>query len=407
MKPAAFTEDAPGEVVEEGGHVAFRPDPLPPELDVSGELAMQLADASRALGALAGFGRRLENPARFRRLFHRLEAVRSVQMEGSAVTVSDVYAYEAGEESVVPERERTAATAATQTARALEEGLTALADGELSLDLLRDAHGTMLADTEDETAGVFRSAESSLEHSAQARYVPPVAEHVGPAMAELETFLQNGGDWHPLVAVALAHYQFQAIRPFSAGNDRMTRLLTVLLLREQGLPGESLLAPSAYFDSHQEPYRERLFDVSTRGAWREWVLFFLEGIETQAETALERLSRLVGLQESYRETYGAYRSGTILELVEELFETPVISVSEAAERLDVTTPTANSAVNELESEGVLTEMTGQDRYRVFRAGEILDAVAGEVDSSGAAADERDSDTADDEDARQSGLTEFQ
>ncbi len=179
----------------------------------------------------------------------------------------------------------------------------------------------------------------------------------------------------PRVRLALIHYQFEAIHPFVDGNGRIGRLLISLLLIQWGLLPLHLLYLSAYFYRYRQEHYDRLLAVSERGAWRDWLLFFLRGVAAQASDAIERARKLRDLREKWRRrlTQAGVPSRT-LGLVDMLFEAPILTIPYAARRLGATYHSAQRAVEKLVQQGIL-EPVGEASYgKAFQAIEILRAI---------------------------------
>jgi Fic family protein len=192
-------------------------------------------------------------------------------------------------------------------------------------------------------------------------------------MEDLEHFIQRGGPWPSLIDVAIAHYQFETIHPFKDGNGRVGRILAVLMLIADGLLHYPLLYLSSYIERHRTEYADRLLAVSEEGAWDEWLLFFLRGIREQAEEAFVRAKLLIDTRREYEQRY-ADEPKSVRNLSLALFEDPYFTVREAGERIGVVYQTANNAVDRLEADGVISEITGNKQNRVFRAEEIMETV---------------------------------
>ncbi len=380
MKPDAFRESPTGRLVHTPtGFWAFVPNPLPPPLEWTSSLVTALSEASRAMGELAGLGRSVPNPHLLVRPFVRREAVLSSRIEGTRTSLPDLYAYEAGQLPLfeLPEDVREV----TNHVRALEYGLTRLETLPLRLRLLREIHGVLMEGVRAEhlTPGEFRRSQNWIGPpgctlSDSVFVPPPVAEMTG-ALAELETFLHGESDLPTLVRLGLIHYQFEAIHPFLDGNGRMGRLLVVLLLCTWGLLPAPLLYLSEYLEARRPLYYDLLLAVSQRGAWTEWLEFFLQGLAVQAGDAIARARRLMDLRESYRkrlQTGGA--SVGLLRLVDVLFSSPILSISHIAGELGIAFPTAMRYVGSLERLSILHEVTGRKRDHLYRADEILAAI---------------------------------
>ncbi len=156
-------------------------------------------------------------------------------------------------------------------------------------------------------------------------------------------------------------------------------LITLLLCAWDLLP-EPLLYLSAYFEAHRQAYYDLLLAVSQRGVWQEWLIFFLRGVAEQSQDAVIRVGRLLDLRERYREQFQAERGAArLLQVIDLLFDQPWLTVNQAAEALGVYYRSANQYVQKLEEAGVLREVTGQARNRVYRADEVLVAIEGPIE----------------------------
>jgi len=180
----------------------------------------------------------------------------------------------------------------------------------------------------------------------------------------------------PLIRLGLIHYQFEFVHPFLDGNGRVGRLLIVLLLCAWDLLPQPLLYLSAYFHRHREAYYEHLLAVSQRGAWTEWLRFFLQGVLVQSQDAIARSRRLLDLREHYREQFQHQRAAArLLQVLDYLFARPIITINHIADALEeIEYQSAYRYVNTLESEGILREITGQARNRIYQADAVLEAI---------------------------------
>jgi Fic family protein len=383
-----FDENAPGEIVptttETGTFSAFKPDPLPPEIDAEA-LITPLADATQALGRLHGIGPRVGSREILIQPFIRKEALESSQIEGTHATLSDIYAYEAGQETLIAEDRRQGTQEVMNYLHALTHGLEAITAGEpITVELLCAMHDRLLSGVRGDEAnpGELRTSQNfigSTPHIQDARYVPPPPNYLNDLLGDLVTYANGTTDLHPLLRIGLVHYQFETIHPFLDGNGRLGRLLISLLLQRDDLLPEPYLYLSSYFNARRSDYVDHLLRVSQRGEWDDWLRFFLRGVQAQADEAHQRANLLVDLREDYQQRYQRERSGNILELVMRLFEDPYLDVNAAADWLDVEYSTANRLVGRLEDDGVLEELTGKDRNRFYRATEVFEIINEPID----------------------------
>jgi len=377
LRPDEFTPEAPGRLVPSPlGYWTFEPAPLPPDLRFDLGLVRQLSEADRALGELAGVGRRLPNPHLLIRPFIRREAVLSSRIEGTITRLDQLFLFEA-EPGEIAHPVDVAEVA--NYVHALEDGLQRMADGlPLCWRLLRDVHARLLQGVrgENRRPGQFRNCDVLIGRSGQswdeARFVPPAHTALDPMLRDLERFLNAPGDLPVVVQLALAHYQFETLHPFRDGNGRLGRLLITLMLCERRVLPLPLLYLSAFLERHSQDYKDGMLAVSRRGAWAEWIRFFAQGVAEQARDAVDRAAKLLDLWQDYRvRVREVSQSSAPLQLVDELFAAPYLTITRAAEVLKVTFPTAQTGMKKLEELGMVREITGQKRNRIYQAREIL------------------------------------
>lgn len=193
-------------------------------------------------------------------------------------------------------------------------------------------------------------------------------------LGNLETYLVSPSPHPPLIRLAVVHYQFEAIHPFVDGNGRLGRLLISLLLCKWDVLPQPMLYLSDFFERRRTAYVDCLLKVRTEGQWKAWILFFLEGVRIQSRDAVMRSDQLMGLRESYRSRYQDRRTARIVRTIDLLFARPAVSVTRLARELNITYRSASVIVDTLVSDGILEEVTGQARNRVFGAIEILDVL---------------------------------
>ena len=350
------------------------PGDLPPDLHFDGPLIGALSTADRALGQLAGITRALPNPRLLIRSFIRREAVLSSRIEGTRASLSDLYLFEMNpeQEPLVPDVREV-----SNYVRALDHGIERLRYAPFSLAIVRELHAILLDRVRgsDKSPGAFRRRQnfiSPTERIQDATYVPPPNEHVLERMEKLEAFANSLSDLPLLVRLALIHYQFEAIHPFEDGNGRVGRLLISLLLeRERALP-HPVLYLSAFFEKHRRAYYNLLLRVSQAGDWNAWIAFFLRGVADQSVDAVERSQSLFALRERWAGLCQKARtSALLLKLIDMLFVSPYVDASHAAHELDVRHQSAQNNIDQLVAVGILDEITGQRRNRVYAAREIV------------------------------------
>lgn len=379
MQPADFKEIAPGKVIRtRQDYWAFVPNPLPPALEVNWQLVNNLSEADRALSELAGVARTLVNPYLLIGPFIRREAVLSSRIEGTQAGLSDLLFFEASRITTpnVPDAREVA-----NYVSALEHGLTRMNELPISSRLIREIHERLMRGVRGETMtpGEFRLTQNWIGPPGctlmDATFVPPPVEEMTQALSDLEKYLHASSTLPPLVRLALIHYQFETIHPFLDGNGRIGRLLITLLLCAENLLSQPLLYLSAFFERNRQDYYRLLLAVSQFGAWNDWIDYFLRGVAEQSRDAVKRADLLLRLRQRYREKLQAARaSALLLQLVDELCTVPAIDIANAAKKLNVTPRSAQLNVDKLIHAGILKEVTGRQRNRVFVAQEIIDIV---------------------------------
>ncbi len=380
MNPDEFRSSPSGKVIRSpSGFWAFVPNPLPPVLDWSNPLAQTLSDADRALGALAGVSNALPNPHLLVRPFVRREAVLSSRIEGTRASLADLYAFEAKQVALLDAPSDVQEVHNYVTA--LEYGLKRLDTLPMSLRLIRELHARLMKGVRGEgmTPGEFRRSPnwigpvgSTLE---TAVFVPPPPNEMQETLGQFEQFLHNESNLPPLVRLGLIHYQFEAIHPFLDGNGRVGRLLISLLLGAWELLPEPLLNLSVYFERNRREYYDHLLAVSQRGAWQAWLEFFLRGIAEQSRDAVQRIQKLQALREQYRTRVQQTRAAArLLQVVDLLFAQPLVTVAVVQDALKIHFPNAQRYVEQLVVAGILKEITGRERNRIYRAEEIFRAI---------------------------------
>lgn len=385
MDPSQFTPDAPGKLIKNSdGNWAFVPAPLPPILQFTSETLNLLSLADQKLGELAGVGKMLPNPHMLIGPFLRHEAVLSSRIEGTLATEEELLLFELNPavEVKAPDVREVA-----NYVRALEFGFKRLKDLPVCLRLIRELHERLLQGVRgaDRRPGEFRTVQNYIGIHGQpiqnARFVPPPVLELGAALDQFEKFLSNRSGLPLLLELALSHYQFEAIHPFVDGNGRIGRLLLSLLLCERGPLPQPLLYLSAYFEKNRAQYVELLFEVSRSGAWQEWIQFFLKGVAIQSGDAIVRSQKLLELWQQYRGRMQTVRASALgLDLIDSLFSSPALTIPMAANRLKVTYASAKLNIDKLVKGGILKEITGHRRYRVYVAPEIINIISSQEES---------------------------
>ena len=352
---------------------AFVPHPLPPQPPVQWNILLK-ERATVAIGKLAGVTSLLPDSQLFLYSYVRKEAVLSSQIEGTQSSISELLLFENDAVAGVPIDD---VVEVSNYVAAMEHGLARLREGfPLSLRLLKEIHGVLLAKGRgsEKQPGEFRTSQNWIGGSrpGNALFVPPPPSHVLECMGDLEKFLYDES-LPTLIRAGLAHAQFETIHPFLDGNGRIGRLLvTLLLCHDRKLP-EPLLYLSLYLKKHRTAYYDLLQRVRTHGDWEAWIDFFLAGVEETGNQAAETAARLLRLFQSDRQKLHALgRKGlSALKLHEILQRKPVITAPRLVSHHGFSAPTANAALRLMIEQGIVREITGYARARVFAYAEYL------------------------------------
>jgi len=357
---------AAGEVVR-----AFVPAPLPPDppLDLA-VLQGPLERALLAIGRLDALSTLLPDTGLFLYTYVRKEAVLSSQIEGTQSSLSELLLFEHTEVPGVPFDD---VVEVSNYVAALEHGLERLREGfPLCNRLIREIHGILLSSGRGsgKAPGEFRRSQNWLGGSrpATAHFVPPPPAEVPRLMSDLEKFLHREQPGLPaLIRAGLAHVQFETIHPFLDGNGRVGRLLITFLLCHDGLLRDPLLYLSLYFKQHRETYYDLLDGVRRVGDWEAWLAFFLDGVAVTAEGAVVTARRLTELFRKDRVAIqeGGRRTGSVLRVHRAFQGRPVASLPDLVEWTGLSFPAASAAVGVLGQLGMVRELTGKRRNRVF------------------------------------------
>ena len=350
---------------------AFIPPPLPPipALDLSG-LHQQLDCANQGLGRLNGMTRLLPDVRFLLYLYVLKEALVSSQIEGTQSSFTDLLLFE---NEAVPSVPIEDVEEVSNYVAAMQHGLRRLRGGfPLSLRLIREIHAILLRGGRgaNRSPGEFRRTQNWIGGSrpGNASFVPPPPERLMECLDAFERFLHDERHTLPiLVEAGLAHVQFESIHPFLDGNGRVGRLLITLVLCSKGALTEPLLYHSLYLKTNRSQYYELLQRVRTDGAWEDWLAFFLEGVAVAAQEAADTAERTLRLfADDRKEIEKLGRASTSALRVQELMQrNPFVRIRTAAKALKLTIPTVTSALNHLVQLGIVKEISGKRRHRLF------------------------------------------
>lgn len=378
MDISKFVTNKTGRIIEISGYPGashtFIPDPLPPDWQWPINLWPLLMKAREELARLDGIGRHLPNPELLLTPLRNREAQRSSSLEGTfaepvhvALLEVNPSAAEAYDDDIDAAREVRNYARALRLHRDSQENL------PISLRLIRELHRILLEDVRRAKAQPGEFRRSQVQVGGNARYVPPPAGELPQCLDLFEKYLYQDKRFDPLVDAFLAHYQFEAIHPFTDGNGRVGRLLLSILIMEWCGHSDQWLYMSAYFDRNKEEYIDRLFRISTEGDWEGWTRFCLEGVIAQSIDAQKRCSALLALKEQFQVKMNSAKcSGRVRAITDNLFSSPVITVKNVITQFKITQPTAHSDLQCLVGLGILSEtQLRQRREKLYHSPDII------------------------------------
>ncbi len=372
------------------GYAAFIPQKLPPEpsLIIDDEMQTLLSRADRALGRLDGSIQTLPNPDLFVLMYVRKEAVLSSQIEGTQSSLADVLEVEA---SVFDPHHPSDVGEVLNYVTAMKYGLNRLQELPLCVRLIKEIHRELLHDVRgrEKNPGEIRTTQNWIGPGGctlqTATFVPPPPADALTALGELEEFMHSEVYLPALIKIGMIHSQFETIHPFLDGNGRVGRLLITFLLMQNEILLKPVLYISHFFKKHRSEYYERLQAVRDHGDWEGWIKFFLTGIAVVSLEATETARSIVDLRERHRrmvtERFGR-AAGNGLTILETLFRSPIVTIGQVQKMLQITYPPASALVQRFVEAGILFEVTGQERYRVYQYSPYINLFADQREEMG-------------------------
>lgn len=353
------------------GYKAFIPTPLPPQppLKIDEQMLKKNDKAVLLLSRLDGLAYMLANTDLFISMYVKKEALLSSQIEGTQASLEDIFEYESGiaVENINDVKE------VVNYVKALDYGIKRLSTLPMSLRLIKELHAILLKQTrgQEKTPGEFKRSQNWIGPGnsmlKDATFVPPPPEDSLEAMGDLEKYIHGESAYPELINCALIHYQFETIHPFLDGNGRVGRLMITLYLYWKGIVEKPLLYLSYYFKKNRQEYYDRLMMVRTSGNYEQWVNFFLDGVIATSESAISSAKKILELQSNDQKLLWEKKisSPVATVLLNQLFYTPIVTISDVQKQFKVSYPTASALVNKFVEIGILREVTGKKRTKRF------------------------------------------
>ncbi|HLZ47760.1 MAG TPA: Fic family protein [Candidatus Limnocylindria bacterium] len=329
-----------------------------------------LSAADLAIGRLDGVAQTLPNPDLFVAMYVRREAVLSSQIEGTQSTLDDVLAFELDAQTRELPKD---VEEIVNYVKAMNYGIDRLAQLPLSLRLIREIHAELMKNVrgQHKDPGEFRRSQNWIGPGQRspierATFIPPPVHEMENALDDFEKFLHTEHSLPALVHCGVAHAQFETIHPFLDGNGRVGRLLISFLLVHKGVMHRPLLYLSHFFKANRDEYYDRLMAVRQEGDWEGWLTFFLRGVADTSSDATKTAKQIVSLRENHRARIQAALSPNGLRLLDLLFRRPMVNIALIQERLTLSFVTAAKMIEGLAELGIVEEITGGRRNRVYR-----------------------------------------
>ncbi len=289
------------------------------------------------------------------------EAVLSSKIEGTHVTLSEVLEAEADERSdrFTPQQ-RDDIWEVINYRRALNMCAKELAEKPLTQHLIRQAHAMLMHEVrgQNKLPGAYRTEQNWIGSPGcaieQAGFIPISPEHLISGMDAWSDYLNTGKEKDPIVQLAVAHVEFEALHPFCDGNGRLGRMLIPLFLCEKKLLASPSFYMSAYFESNRDIYLTQLRNVSSNDAWTEWCIFFLEGVIAQAEENKEKAQGILNLYEKmHKEIPDIIRSSYAARAVDFIFQTPIFKTNAFVAATGISMSSAKRFLSALRNHNIL------------------------------------------------------
>ncbi len=367
------------------GYRTFVPDALPPQLSLAPVVARAVEDATHLLGQVEMCRTLLPNADLLIYSSLRREALASSTIEGTIASPDELLQFQVSQYSP-----RAEVREVGNYGEALEWGVEQVKTMPLTTRLILGLHERLLQGVRGaSTAGRFKDDQNRIgshpnEPFEEAVFVPPPPEDVTDLIATLERYINLKNNEPRVVQCALTHYQFETIHPFNDGNGCVGRLLIILQMIQLGLLSAPLIYPSVYFERTRAQYYQRLQAVREQGAWNEWIGYFAEGIQQQCKETVDFTLMILALRQQLRSDIAHIkRRASVAEVLDAFFQEPVLSPAQLAQYANISVNAVMGALNILEAAGLVFEITGKQKRRVYACRPVLDAIFGPTRSAAA------------------------
>jgi Fic family protein len=332
------------------------------------ELAVLLSQADIKLGELNAFSQLIPDVDFFIKMHVLKEGTKSSRIEGTQTNIDEAVQKEA---FIQPEKYDDWQEVQNYV-QAMNEAILSLEKLPISNRLLKETHQRLLQGVrgKHKLPGEFRSSQNWIGGSslADAAFIPAHQDSVNDLMADLESFLNNLNIPVPhLIKIGIAHYQFETIHPFLDGNGRIGRLLITLYLVSNDLLHKPTLYLSDFFEKNKSLYYDNLTRVRSHNDLTQWLKFFLEGVRSTSENSIQTFKNIIELRSELENkiiTLGK-KQALAKSFLQFLYSEPITSTNDVALALNINYVTASRLMDDFVKLGIMVELTGFKRNRVF------------------------------------------
>ena len=334
---------------------SFLPAPLPPVIEMDGEMTALLVEASKQIYALESISSHIPSIKLFTSMYVRKEALMSSQIEGTQATLEDVL------DPTLDQNANRDLSDVVNYVKATDYAVERLKEFPLCNRFIREVHAVLMNSVRgcDKSPGEFRSSQNWIGGAGStlknARYIPPNPTDMIECMSDLEKYINEDDELDMLIQAALIHYQFESIHPFLDGNGRVGRLLITLFLMEKKVLSSPALYISYYLKSNRIEYYDRMSEVRLKGNYEQWIKFFLRAVAECAKDAILTINELSELhEENYAKLQALGRAKTnAIKLFAYVEHNPIIDIQKTADALNLSYNTANAAIKNLSALSIL------------------------------------------------------